>query len=250
MVCRAENCRFDGLERVMDIIPVIDLKEGEVVRAQRGARHLYAPIETPLSPTSRPADVVAGFLALNDFRTIYIADLDAIEGRGNHAAVVAALEAAFPSVKFWVDAGIGAAAEARAFLARHRGDLVLGSESLCDAATLAALRDEMRILFSLDFRDEAYQGPARLREEEELWPARLIVMTLARVGSNAGPDLDRLRDVVAKASDRHAVYAAGGVRGAEDLISLAEAGVRGVLVASALHDGRLDAKTLAAASAA
>ncbi len=228
----------------MDIIPVIDLKGGDVVRAQRGMRHLYAPIETPLSPTSRPADVVAGFLALQEFRDIYVADLDAIEGRGTHAAAILALEAEFPSVSFWVDAGIGDESEARGFLSAHRGDLVLGSESLRDAASLAALCKEARILLSLDFRDEAYQGPARLREEEELWPARLIVMTLARVGSDAGPDLDRLRDVVAKAGDHHAVYAAGGVRGAEDLISLAEAGVRGVLVASALHDGRLDAETL------
>ncbi|MGB8276993.1 MAG: HisA/HisF-related TIM barrel protein [Methylovirgula sp.] len=228
----------------MDIIPVIDLKGGEVVRAQRGMRHLYAPIETPLSPTSRPADVVAGFLALYEFRNIYIADLDAIEGRGNHAAVITQLEAEFPSVSFWVDAGVGDEKEARGFLGRHRSDLVLGSESLRDAASLAGLCKEARILLSLDFRDEAYQGPARLREEEELWPTRLIVMTLARVGANAGPDLDRLREVVAKASDHHAVYAAGGVRGAEDLISLAEAGVHGVLIASALHDGRLDAKTL------
>lgn len=232
----------------MDIIPVIDLKGGEVVRAQRGARHLYAPIETQLSPTSRPADVVASFLVLHNFREIYIADLDAIEGRGNHAAVIAQLEAEFPRITFWIDAGIGDEKEAKAFLARHRGDLVLGSESLRDAASLAALCKEARILLSLDFRDEAYQGPTRLREEEELWPTRLIVMTLARVGSNAGPDLHRLWEVVAKASDRHAVYAAGGVRGAEDLISLAEAGVRGVLVASALHDGRLDVETLAAIS--
>ena len=77
----------------MELIPVIDLKGGEVVRAERGARHLYAPIKTPLSPTSHPADVVTGFLALHDFRTVYVADIDAIEGAGNHAAVIDALEA-------------------------------------------------------------------------------------------------------------------------------------------------------------
>lgn len=118
----------------LNVIPVIDLKGGEVVRAQRGERHLYAPIRTPLAQTSRPTDVVAGFLALNAFRTMYIADLDAIEGKGNHSACLAQLEAAFPEVTFWVDAGIGTKAQAAAWLNAHRSDLVLGSESLRDEA--------------------------------------------------------------------------------------------------------------------
>ena len=90
----------------MDIIPVIDLKGGAVVRARAGERAHYAPIETPLAPTSRPRDVVAGFLALHPFRKLYIADLDAITGAGDHSIVVAELEDAFPDIEFWVDSGI------------------------------------------------------------------------------------------------------------------------------------------------
>ncbi len=228
----------------MDVIPVIDLKGGEVVRAQRGKRHLYAPIKTPLSPTSRPIDVVTGFLALHEFRTIYIADLDAIEGHATHAACIAELEAAFPEVSFWVDVGIATAAEASAWLAAHRGDLVLGSESLRDVDLIARLSTWPRSLLSLDFRGEQFQGPAHLAEDETLWPVRLIVMTLARVGSHAGPDLDRLAEIRAKSRNRHRIYAAGGVRGPEDLRLLEQAGMAGVLVASALHEGRIDAKHL------
>ncbi|HEY1735370.1 MAG TPA: HisA/HisF-related TIM barrel protein, partial [Methylovirgula sp.] len=91
----------------MKIIPVIDLKGGEVVRAERGARDSYAPIKTPLAASSEPKDVVAGFLALHPFPTLYIADLDAIEGHGSHRETILALEKAFPQVSFWVDAGIG-----------------------------------------------------------------------------------------------------------------------------------------------
>jgi phosphoribosylformimino-5-aminoimidazole carboxamide ribotide isomerase len=234
------------VEQRLDVIPVIDLKGGEVVRAQRGERHLYAPIKTPLSPTSRPANVVAGFLALHDFRTMYIADLDAIEGQGARSSCIAELEAAFPEVSFWVDVGIGTGAEATAWLAAHRGDLVLGSESLRDVDLVARLSTWPRSLLSLDFRGAQFQGPARLAEDATLWPARLIVMTLARVGSNAGPDLDRLQEIRLKSADRHRVYAAGGVRGPEDLSILEQAGMAGVLVASALHDGRIDAKHLEA----
>lgn len=232
----------------MELIPVIDLKGGDVVRAERGARHLYAPIKTPLSPTSHPVDVVVGFLALHDFRTVYVADIDAIEGAGDHSAVINALEAEFPSVSFLVDPGIVDLPQALAFFERHRSHLVIGSESLRDITTLAALGRQpalaARSVLSLDFRDGTYQGPEGLSDGPALWPERLIVMTLARVGSNAGPDLDRLRSVTAKAGKQRAVYAAGGVRGPEDLAALAEIGVQGVLVASAFHDGRLDARSI------
>ncbi len=156
------------------------------------------------------------------------------------------LEAEFPSVTFWVDAGICDQAEARGFLGAYRSDLVLGSESLRDAEALETLRKEARILLSLDFRGDDYQGPAFLSENESLWPARVIVMTLARVGSNAGPDLRPLaRD--RRQSQRRACRLCGGRcarRGRSRSIGAKQA-IRGVLVASALHDGRLDAKTLA-----
>ncbi len=84
----------------------LDLKGGAVVRARLGQRDSYAPIETRLSQTSAPVDVVAGMLTLHNFRTIYVADLDAIESRGDHEESLCSLSAAFPDVTFWVDAGI------------------------------------------------------------------------------------------------------------------------------------------------
>jgi phosphoribosylformimino-5-aminoimidazole carboxamide ribotide isomerase len=44
------------------------------------------------------------------------------------------------------------------------------------------------------------------------------------------------------------LYAAGGLRGASDLVRLKQAGKWGVLVASALHDGRLTGADLAVAA--
>ena len=45
---------------------------------------------------------------------------------------------------------------------------------------------------------------------------------------------------------RKRLYAAGGVRGADDLRELRALGCAGVLVASALHDGRLGRDALEA----
>jgi phosphoribosylformimino-5-aminoimidazole carboxamide ribotide isomerase len=70
-------------------------------------------------------------------------------------------------------------------------------------------------------------------------------MTLARVGSGAGPDLDRLGRIRDAAAGKK-VYAAGGVRDAADLVALRRAGIAGALIASSLHDGRLTGDEIAA----
>lgn len=228
----------------MEVIPVIDLKGKQVVRAKMGERDLYAPLSTPLAATSAPRDVIEGFLSFYPFRTIYVADLDAIEGHGGHDDILAELQADFPNLSLWVDAGVKSLPEARTWLTRHRAHLVIGSESWQDAASLAYLRDEPRIILSLDFRGDAFLGPQALLDDESLWPRRLIAMTLERVGSDAGPDLARLLLIIKKAGPR-GVYAAGGLRDKDDLRLLREAGAAGVLVASALHDGRFGRGDLA-----
>jgi phosphoribosylformimino-5-aminoimidazole carboxamide ribotide isomerase len=230
----------------MEVIPVLDLQGGQVVHARGGQRDAYRPLRTQLSATSAPADVLAGLLRLYPFRRLYVADLDAIERRGSHAALLATLARAHPGLEIWLDAG---AADAAAVTAAQALGLVavLGSESQRDAALLRARRDDPRVVLSLDFRAASFQGPAALLAETALWPRRVIAMTLAAVGAGAGPDLARVGAIAARAGDR-AVYAAGGVRDAADLAALAASGVAGALVASALHAGTLDAAALAAAA--
>ncbi|MGA2793235.1 MAG: HisA/HisF-related TIM barrel protein, partial [Roseiarcus sp.] len=113
----------------MEIIPVIDLKDATVVRARLGRRDEYLPIETRLSPTSDPVDVARGLLSVHPFKTFYVADLDAIEGKGDNYASLARLKAAFPDLAFWVDNGILDLDAAQTWLASQLGHLVLGSET-------------------------------------------------------------------------------------------------------------------------
>jgi phosphoribosylformimino-5-aminoimidazole carboxamide ribotide isomerase len=221
----------------MRIIPVIDLKAGEVVRGYKGERGAYAPIASPLAASSAPADVVAGFLRLHDFRIVYVADLDAIEGRAGHGATIEALARAFPDLRFWVDDGSADAARVAALRARGV-EPVVGSESLASDGTTIALARECETVLSLDFRGENFLGPPALRENARFWPRRIVAMTLARVGAFEGPDLTLLARLAREAKER-SLHAAGGVRDLADLEALAAVGVAGALVASALHDGRL-----------
>jgi phosphoribosylformimino-5-aminoimidazole carboxamide ribotide isomerase len=211
---------------------------GQVVRARIGDRASYRLLESPLSPTSDAVDVVRGLLGVFPFPTLYVADLDAIQGSGDNCPTLRRIRAEFPSLRMWVDNGVVNASALHAFIGADLGTPVIGSESQRDSKLIAEHRDSMRIVLSLDFRGAAFQGPQEILAEPALWPHRIIVMTLARVGSGAGPDLGRLASIQSIAGGRE-IYAAGGVRNAADLRALKKTGVSGALIATALHEQRI-----------
>ncbi len=232
----------------MEVIPVIDLKNGQVVHARRGERDSYRPVRSQLCRGSEPVDVVAGLLAVHPFATLYIADLDAIQARGNSIASIRQIRQNFPELRLWVDNGLADPAICRNWLAQDLGDLVLGSEAQSDSAGLQALSDDdarRHLILSLDYKNDRFLGPPDLLSAPSLWPDRIIVMTLSRVGSRGGPDLDLLRRWRNEVPDKK-IFAAGGVRGGEDLLALAGCGTRGVLVATALHERRIGRAEIAA----
>lgn len=223
------------------VIPVIDLRGGVVVRARAGERDAYAPIATPLASGSAPADVARGLLNAYPCEVLYVADLDAIVDRTepDHASL-RAIRRACPGLVLWIDAGFDAQAGAARLLAEGLGRPVLGSESQRDAGLLRNLGD--RAVLSLDSRGGERLGPASLHDEPALWPDDVIVMTLGRIGGDGGPDRERIEAAVRRRPDVR-VYAAGGVRGPEDIAALERIGAAGALVASAIHDGRLRPQT-------
>ena len=230
----------------MEVIPVIDLKGGVVVRARHGERASYRPIETPLSRSSDPLDVVAGLLSVHPFRTLYIADLDAIERRGDAGSSIAGIAAKFPRLSLWVDNGCSDRDRAKVLLKRlPNASLVLGSELQHDEELIGSERGNSRIILSLDFRGQEFLGPSALLDDPGHWPSCIIVMTLAKVGSGGGPDFDRYAVIKKKAAGR-AIYLAGGLRDRDDLAAVEASGAAGILVASALHDGRIISADLAA----
>jgi phosphoribosylformimino-5-aminoimidazole carboxamide ribotide isomerase len=89
----------------MQVIPVLDLLDGQVVRAVRGERTAYRPIRSSLAATSEPLHIARALLAASGARTLYIADLGAILQQGAHVETLAALRAALPGTDIWLDAG-------------------------------------------------------------------------------------------------------------------------------------------------
>ena len=228
----------------MQVIPVVDIRGGVAVAAVRGDRARYRPLETPLAPSGAdPVAVALGLRTLFPFRTLYIADLDGIEGRDADIAMHERLAAAWPGAELWIDDG-GQGSEIQKVRCPARSH-VLGSESLAGLADYESAHRSAgpAAPLSLDFRGDRFIGPPELLEDATLWPQRIIVMTLARVGSGEGPDLARLGSIITRAGPRE-VYAAGGVRNVDDLHALRGIGAAGALIASALHQGAITAADL------
>lgn len=231
---------------MVDVIPVIDVRHGVVVRAVAGDRANYQPIVSPLFAGCQPSAAVSGLMALHAFSVIYVADLDGIEGRGSGSMGLAdQLLNVHPGVELWADCGCRATDSVEALLTLDRVRAVIGSETGVTAAELNLLKIRFgdKIVLSLDFRGDDFVGDPVLLARPEVWPNRVIVMTLGSVGRNGGPDYQRLRHIAALAP--HAtLYAAGGVRDGADLSALTAMGISGVLVSSALHAQTITADDL------
>lgn len=230
----------------MQIIPVIDLLNGQVVHAKHGNRASYQPIQSQLCPTSEPIAMVDAIMRVHSFECLYIADLNAIQSGGNHQTTITEIKQRYPQLTLWVDAGFKEIATIHYYRALGI-EIILGSESLHDIEhyqLLLASSDNNAIL-SLDFRENQYQGPTALIESADCWPQNVIVMTLSKVGSKAGPDIAQLQAIkllIETNKNRPQpiqIIAAGGVRDDSDLQMLKGLGLAGALVASALHTGTI-----------
>jgi len=218
----------------------MDLMGGQVVRARRGERHAYQPVASLLCDTSSPLEVARALFELYAFDTLYIADIDAIQQRGDHRKTIESLRSILPDVEIWIDAGVTSFEDCQPWLSLDMC-CVIGSESQPDADATWRLIDRIgqeQAVLSLDSINGQPMGPAKLFEDVSRWPQRVIGMTLARVGSRQGPDFELLRHMQDSADGRN-IYAAGGVRNVSDMEKLKSTGIAGALLASALHDGEI-----------
>ncbi len=230
----------------MQIVPVVDILAGRAVRALRGERARYQPLESRLCRGSDPLTVASALLAHCASNRLYVADLDGLTGAGEvQTALLASLLQSLPTLEIWLDGGFRTPDDTAAVLdalpqGGRRITPVIASESLRAADEIRGFTDRWPgALLSLDQRQGAPLGAASCWTETDRWPQRVIVMTLDRVGAFEGPDLATVLQVRSRAGAERMVIGAGGVRSVADLAAAARAGADAWLVASALHDGRI-----------
>lgn len=234
---------FWKLFKTMQIIPVIDLKDGVVVHARQGKRDTYRPIHTDLCPSADVFDVMGAYLNLYEFQTFYIADLDALEKKGGHETLILTVAEHFPEHSFWLDSGFPPCPLTDSPPKNIK--TVLGSESFQNETVNLLETYAKDFILSLDYSPKAGLGASSLFTTSALWPNDIIIMTLGRVGSGSGPDLEKLSAFCGHYPDKNFI-AAGGIRNLEDLLTLKSLGIRQALVASSLHSGAIGRAELAA----
>jgi phosphoribosylformimino-5-aminoimidazole carboxamide ribotide isomerase len=243
------------------VIPVLDLRAGRAVLARGGRRDTYAAVRSVLTGTGGekgegagagggdPVPLARAYIEDLGCDECYIADLDAIAGarvQGPLLRQLAGLGAAL-----WIDAAVTEPARARGLIRLGAARVIVGLETLSSVRALAAVLEATgpeRVVFSLDLRDGApvvRPGVAARATPLDLARAAidagvtsLLVLDVARVGSGRGVD-DRLVSVLRAAHPDVQLFAGGGIASVPEIERLADLGLDGVLVATALHDGRL-----------
>jgi phosphoribosylformimino-5-aminoimidazole carboxamide ribotide isomerase len=244
----------------MRIIPVMDLQGGHVVQAVAGQRSQYRPVRSVFAGDARPATVARGLVEQFGFRQVYVADLDAITGGPANQEALTAIAAA--GLHLLLDAGVGSPDQARVWLSHATlapafAGLIVGLESLTSPGLLAPCLQAIgpeRAVFSVDLkhgRPLTAVAAWRDLEAEAIAEAaigrgftRLILLDVARVGGGQGPGLEALCRRLRNRYPQLELIGGGGVRGIEDLQQLAAAGCDAVLVATALHRGRITRQAL------
>lgn len=213
----------------MKIFFVIDIKKGKVVAGKGGERDKYPPITdfSELVTSDDPLDVISQI----EPRYLYAADLDQITGVGsNFEALVKISEAVDELI---ADCGFRSPEE----LENLPFTPVVGTE------TFDITRLEKKCYVSLDFKEKFLDASGKFSSWKDaveflnsLELKGIIVLPIHLVGTMKA-DFSLVEDVI-EASD-NPVLMGGGVSGMEDLYSLKEMGCEGVLVATAVHRGKI-----------
>ena len=229
----------------MQIIPVLDLSNGHVVHAVEGNRQNYRTIESRICSSAEPFSVIEAYLNLHEFKSIYIADLDALENRGEHFELVHSICKKYPTVSFWLDCGINLISR---YIDLHVDNLrlILSSESIPSSCTYISILEKYPrcdFIISLDFKDDKLLGFNELLSKNRQRLDEIIVLNLNCVGSNSGflfPNFVYKNRI----NENFKLYVGGGIRNIDDLIELRKQDIKGVLIASSLHSKAITSEDL------
>jgi phosphoribosylformimino-5-aminoimidazole carboxamide ribotide isomerase len=226
-----------------EVIPAVDVQDGEVVQLVGGERDTGKRYGDPVEAAER-------WLAAGA-ETLHLVDLDgAFEGeRANADAVGAVVEATGDRAAVQVGGGIRTVDDALDLVDRGVDRVILGTAAVEDPGIVGRIDDRRpdSVVVSLDASDGevVVEGwtegtgldPAAAATRYEGAGAAAILFTDVDVeGRMAGVRTDAVRRVVGAVDVP--VIASGGVATLDDVCALRDAGAAAVVVGSALYQGQ------------
>lgn len=239
-----------GLKKVGKIIPVIDVAGQKVVLAKGGKRSEYQPLQSIWTKSTDPIEVIGALSGAYHTTCIYVADLDAIEGQGVAWEFIERLSAMRYTIL--LDMGLRGPTDASKLKSLPHIIPIIATESLADLSELDAFTSILsadRVVFSLDLKQGCVVSQSNLvpKLTPQDWIAyaiklgitKLICLDLHLVGSGMGlKGLQPALHLVKQFPEREWIVG-GGINTWDEVQQLHSEGIAGVLVASALHDGRM-----------
>jgi phosphoribosylformimino-5-aminoimidazole carboxamide ribotide isomerase len=223
------------------VIPAIDVRQGRAVRLLRGdpeqeTRYAEDPVE------------VATRFQEEGARRLHVVDLDAALGEGENREAVRDICQAV-AVPVQVGGGARALADIDALLELGAARVILGTAAALDPAFVASAVEEHaeRIVVAVDVRNGramvkgwTEEGPPLEEVVAALDDAgcpRYLATAIARDGTLDGPDMRLYRKLLGLTE--RPVIASGGVRTAEDIWALRDAGCEAAVTGKALYERTL-----------
>jgi phosphoribosylformimino-5-aminoimidazole carboxamide ribotide isomerase len=234
------------------LIFVMDLLDGVVVHAKRGEREKYQPIHHFSSIVSS-SDSIQVMEEIKP-EEVYIADLNRLMGTGSNKEILKEIRNRNRKTRITVEYGIKEMEDLQeAVEAEIANSIILGTETatmnLIEEAAKSDIFNDISVSVDL-FNKEVLTSDKRMKidpllliKELNEYPVRdVIALELDRVGTKSGIDFDFLTRAVDVSE--HDILCGGGVRSYEDVYKMQEIGVKGALVATAVHDEAIPVSVL------
>lgn len=241
-------CKINELSDEMQIIPVLDIMNGQVVRGVAGDRANYTPIRSALVDSCEPETVARALIRATGTDTIYIANLDMLRWGTSEFDIRILPEW---NGTIFLDAG-GLGREPPDARFREIAAFEVGARSEFVRESFQQHRAVKPPAFSVDLRDGLLVGAwaewglrtpkDALGLVDRVWEIgfrTVIVLDVARVGVGSGTGTEALCAAIRERYPAMEIITGGGIRNWDDVNRLADCGIDGVLVASAIHDGTL-----------
>ncbi|MBR0470785.1 MAG: 1-(5-phosphoribosyl)-5-[Clostridia bacterium] len=230
----------------MRIYPAIDIKDGKCVRLFKGR------FDDMTVYGDSPAEMAKKWEAQGG-EFIHVVDLDgALKGHGVNAEKIKEICESV-SVPVQTGGGIRTIEDIEAKLECGISRVIIGTKAVSDSEFVkeAVAKYGDKIVIGIDAKDgmvavEGWEKTSDFTAVEfakkmvSLGVKTIVYTDIATDGTLAGPNVEAMREM-ADAVDAD-IIASGGIGSLEDILSLKDTGVEGVIVGKALYTNRVDLK--------
>lgn len=229
----------------MDIIPAIDISNGQCVRLYKGKKG------TEKVYYENPLDALTFWMEQGVDRLHFI-DLDGAWGsNSNKQLFQKMIKTAKDDVKIQIGGGIRSVDAAEKLINLGADRVIIGTMAIQNPGNIKQLAQKIgssHIIVALDYKKGSISTHGWTKQTSkdpftfgkkiaELGAGYILFSAIEADGAFTGPDFPNIRKM--KEAVDIPIYAAGGIRNGDDVEKLYEMGLHGVIIGKAFYEGRL-----------